>query len=172
MILNRLNFFGLLDTIVPRNEKLRIFKHSRVFYFLNCDVPLIFLLGDWILQKHRNNLKHITIFIFSMFSKEETSKNITTGSNTKKWRDEPFIAPQLLARTATSTIIRRFLSKLVGMTSLDKNYWEVINLSFVSTWLQLNILENWENVAIWDKKVLYVRGTSFQREKLNLALQN
>ena len=32
------------------------------------------------------------------------------------------------------TIIRRFLFELVGMMSLDRNYWQATNLSFVSAY--------------------------------------
>ena len=42
----------------------------------------------------------------------------------------------------------------------NRNYWEVINLSFdlpKYTW-------NWENVATLGQKILDVRGTSFQRK--------
>ena len=42
-----------------------------------------------------------------------------------------------------NTIIRRFLflPDVVGMTSLDRNYWELINLLFVLPGLYLNILK-------------------------------
>ena len=62
--------------------------------------------------------------------------------------------------TKPYTIIRRFLFELVGI-SLDRNYREVINLSFVLPVLCLNILKTEEISQFWDKKILDVRGTSF-----------
>ena len=44
--------------------------------------------------------------------------------------------------TEPNIIIRRFLSELVGMISLDRNYREVLNLSFVlPITFYLNILK-------------------------------
>ena len=68
--------------------------------------------------------------------------------------------------TKPYTIIRRFLFELVGI-SLDRNYREVINLSFVLPVLCLNILKTEEISQFWDKNVLDVRDTSLQRKRLN-----
>ena len=52
--------------------------------------------------------------------------------------------------TEPYTIIRRFLLELVGTISLDRNYREVINLSFVLPILfHLNILKTEEIFAIF-----------------------
>ena len=51
--------------------------------------------------------------------------------------------------------------------SLDRNYWKVVNLLFVSPELYLNILKTEEILQFWDvAEVLDVRGTSFQRMML------
>ena len=52
--------------------------------------------------------------------------------------------------TEPYTIIRRFLFELVGTISLDRNYWEVINLLFVLPGLYLNILETEKILQFWD----------------------
>ena len=55
-------------------------------------------------------------------------------------------------------IIRRFLFEPVCMTSLDRNYWEVINLLFVLPGLYLNILDNQglkHRIFIRDIKLLF-----------------
>ena len=51
----------------------------------------------------------------------------------------------------------------VGTTSLDRNYQEVINLSFVLPRLHLNILKTEEILLLWGKKF-----SSFQRKRLNV----
>ena len=55
------------------------------------------------------------------------------------------------------TTIRRFLSELVDMISLpmDRNYWEVTNLSFALPILYyLNVTYNWEDITIlWQRIV-------------------
>ena len=70
--------------------------------------------------------------------------------------------------TKPYTIIRRFLFELVDTISLDGNYWEVINLLFALPGLYLNILKTEEILQFWDKKILDVRGTSFQRKRIKL----
>ena len=72
-------------------------------------------------------------------------------------------------RTITSdqtpyTIIRRFLFELVGVISLDRHYWEVINLLFVLP--ILFYLSTLKNITILERKILDVRGTSFHRKRL------
>ena len=47
--------------------------------------------------------------------------------------------------------IRRFLFELVGMLSLDRNYWEVRNL------LYLNIVETEKILQFYEKKILNMR---------------
>ena len=71
-------------------------------------------------------------------------------------------------QTVYNTIIRRFLFQLVGMIPLDRNY-QVIDLLFVllgSFGLYLNIFKTEKILQFWDKKILDVRGTSFQRKWL------
>ena len=53
--------------------------------------------------------------------------------------------------------IRRFLFKVVGMITLDRNYWDVTNLLFVSPILfVLKYTWDWENIAISERKILDV----------------
>ena len=54
--------------------------------------------------------------------------------------------------------------------SLDRNYWEVMNLSFALPGLYLNKLRTEKVITISGEKILDVRGTSFQRKKLNIYL--
>ena len=60
-------------------------------------------------------------------------------------------------RPESYTTIRRFLSELVDMISLpmDRNYWEVTNLSFALPILYyLNVTYNWEDITIlWQRIV-------------------
>ena len=65
--------------------------------------------------------------------------------------------------TKPCTIIRRFLFELVGMISLDRYYWEVMNL-FVLPGLYFNILKT---ERMLQQKILDVRCTSFLRKKVN-----
>ena len=60
--------------------------------------------------------------------------------------------------TKPYTIIRRFFfwTKLVGMMSLDRNHWELTNLSFVLP-MYLVILKTEKILQFWDK-ILGVRG--------------
>ena len=60
------------------------------------------------------------------------------------------------------TIIRRFLFELVGMISLDRNDWEVINLSFVLFYS--NVLKTEKILQFWNKKILDVRGDDTAQE--------
>ena len=53
--------------------------------------------------------------------------------------------------TRPYTIIRRFLFELVGI-SLDRNYREVINLSFILPGLYLNVLETEKILQFWNKR--------------------
>ena len=59
-------------------------------------------------------------------------------------------------RTITSdrpyTIIRHFPSELVGMTSLDRNCWKLVNLLFVSPVLYWNTLKTEKSIAILGRK--------------------
>ena len=61
-------------------------------------------------------------------------------------------------RTITSdqtayVIIRRYISQLVGMKPLDRNYWVVINLLLVLPILfYLNILKTEEILQFWNKR--------------------
>ena len=55
-----------------------------------------------------------------------------------------------------------FPLELAGITSLDRNYWDVINLLFISPGLYLNTLKTERILQFWDEKILDVRGTSFQ----------
>ena len=66
-------------------------------------------------------------------------------------------------RPNTCTIIRRFLSELVGMTSLplDRNYWQAISLLFVSPGLYLNIPKTEKMLQFWGEKILDVRGRNW-----------
>ena len=110
-------------------------------------------------------------------------KNICTFSAKKKRGSESIEFPMLTTcagnwlRTITSdqtvyNTIRRFLFELVGMTSLDRNYWEVtINLLFVSSGLCLNIFKTEKILAILGQETLDVRGTSFQRKRLNSVVE-
>ena len=63
-------------------------------------------------------------------------------------------------------MIRRFLFELVGMISSDRNYLEVVNLLFVlPVSFYLNIIKTEEML----QKILDVRGTSFQRNRLTVS---
>ena len=61
-------------------------------------------------------------------------------------------------RTVHNNSSLSFSFELVDIISLDRNYWEVINLLFV--------LPGLENITILEERVLDVRGTSFQRKRL------
>ena len=67
--------------------------------------------------------------------------------------------------TKSYTTVRRFLFELAGMNmSLDRNYRDVINLSFVLPGLHLNIVETEKMLQHGIKNSR--RGTSFQRKRL------
>ena len=54
----------------------------------------------------------------------------------------------------------------VGTISLDRNYWEVINLLFPLPGLYLNILRTEKTLQFSGQTILGVRGASFQRKRL------
>ena len=76
--------------------------------------------------------------------------------------------------TEPSTIIRRFLFLLNSsvLISLDRNYWEVINLLFVLPELYLSILKTEKILQFLGQKILNVRGTSFQHKRLIICVGN
>ena len=55
---------------------------------------------------------------------------------------------------------------------LDRNYREVINLLFVLPVLYLDILKTEEILQFLGQKILDMRGTSFQRKRLNSIGRN
>ena len=61
-------------------------------------------------------------------------------------------------RTVYNNSSLSFSFLLVGMISLDRNYWLVINLLFVLSGLYLNILKTEKSIAILGQKILDVRG--------------
>ena len=74
-------------------------------------------------------------------------------------------------RPKSYTIIRRFLFKLVGTVSLDRNYREVINLLFVlPISFYSNILKTGEILQFLGRKKFSTCLTlSFQRKRLKIA---
>ena len=56
------------------------------------------------------------------------------------------------------------------MILLDRNYQQVINLSFISSGLHINILET-EKMLQFGKEILDVRGMSFQRKRLRSCVK-
>ena len=66
------------------------------------------------------------------------------------------------------TIIRRFLSRLVGI-SLDRNDWEVINLSFVLLILfYLNVFKAEKILQFWEKKFSTCMASSARGQQSTL----
>ena len=82
------------------------------------------------------------------------------------------------ARTITSDRIvynnssLSFPFKLVGMISLGRNYWQVINLLFALPGLYLNILKTEKILQFLGRKILNVCDTSFQRKRAPWAALN
>ena len=69
------------------------------------------------------------------------------------------------------TTIRPLFLEFVGI-SLNRNHWEVINLSSALPGLYLSIRKTEKNIAIVGQNARDVRGTSFQRRRLTTCAGN